>query len=34
MSASMGTMLEELQPGWKQIMVEKLDGVALESSNG
>lgn len=34
MSASMGTMLEELQPGWKQVMVEKLDGVALESSNG
>ena len=34
MSASLGTMLEELQPGWKQIMVEKLDGVALESSNG
>ncbi|WP_277972087.1 malate dehydrogenase (quinone) [Pantoea agglomerans] len=34
MSASMGTMLEELQPDWKQIMVEKLDGVALESSNG
>ncbi|WP_263056492.1 malate dehydrogenase (quinone) [Pantoea agglomerans] len=34
MSASMGIMLEELQPGWKQIMVEKLDGVALESSNG
>lgn len=34
MSASMGTMLEELQPGWKQMMVEKLDGVALESSNG
>ncbi|MBD8124710.1 malate dehydrogenase (quinone) [Pantoea sp. SIMBA_072] len=34
MSASMGTILEELQPGWKQIMVEKLDGVALESSNG
>ena len=34
MSASLGTWLEELQPGWKQIMVEKLDGVALESSNG
>ncbi|TWD38120.1 malate dehydrogenase (quinone) [Pantoea sp. SJZ147] len=34
MSASLGTLLEELQPGWKQIMVEKLDGVALESSNG
>ncbi|WP_369789697.1 malate dehydrogenase (quinone) [Rouxiella sp. WC2420] len=34
MSASLGTWLEELQPSWKQIMVEKLDGVALESSNG
>lgn len=34
MSASLGTWLEELQPDWKQIMVEKLDGVALESSNG
>lgn len=34
MSASMGTLLQELQPDWKQIMVEKLDGVALESSNG
>ncbi len=26
--------LQELQPDWKQVMVEKLDGVALESSNG
>ncbi|NIF57669.1 malate dehydrogenase (quinone) [Enterobacter sp. Ap-916] len=34
MSASLGTWLQELQPDWKQIMVEKLDGVALESSNG
>jgi malate dehydrogenase (quinone) len=34
MSASLGTWLQELQPGWKQLMVEKLDGVALESSNG
>ncbi|MCC3719377.1 malate dehydrogenase (quinone) [Rouxiella badensis] len=34
MSASLGTWLEELQPSWKQLMVEKLDGVALESSNG
>ena len=34
MSASLGTWLEELQPEWKQVMVEKLDGVALESSNG
>lgn len=34
MSASLGTMLEDVQPDWKQIMVEKLDAVALESSNG
>ena len=34
MSASLGTLLQELQPDWKQLMVEKLDGVALESSNG
>ena len=34
MSASLGTWLQELQPGWKQVMVERLDGVALESSNG
>ncbi|HAZ54604.1 MAG TPA: malate:quinone oxidoreductase, partial [Franconibacter helveticus] len=34
MSASLGTVLQEIQPDWKQIMVEKLDGVALESSNG
>ena len=34
MSASLGTWLHELQPDWKQVMVEKLDGVALESSNG
>ncbi|MFU9139110.1 malate dehydrogenase (quinone) [Erwinia tasmaniensis] len=34
MSASLGTLLETLQPDWKQLMVEKLDGVALESSNG
>jgi len=34
MSASLGTWLQELQPDWKQLMVEKLDGVALESSNG
>ncbi len=34
MSASLGTWLQELQPGWTQLMVEKLDGVALESSNG
>lgn len=34
MSASLGTWLQALQPDWKQVMVEKLDGVALESSNG
>ncbi|ELY5830200.1 malate dehydrogenase (quinone) [Cronobacter turicensis] len=34
MSASLGTVLQEIQPEWKQLMVEKLDGVALESSNG
>ncbi|SFU16528.1 malate dehydrogenase (quinone) [Kosakonia arachidis] len=34
MSASLGTWLQELQPEWKQVMVEKLDAVALESSNG
>lgn len=34
MSASLGTWIQELQPGWKQLMVEKLDNVALESSNG
>ena len=34
MSASLGTWLQELQPDWKQVMVEKLDKVAIESSNG
>ncbi|MDN6110003.1 MAG: malate dehydrogenase (quinone) [Enterobacterales bacterium] len=34
MSASLGSWLQELHPEWKQVMVEKLDGVALESSNG
>ncbi len=34
MSASLGTWLQELQPDWKQVMVEKLDKVAMESSNG
>ena len=34
MSASLGTWLQKLQPDWKQVMVEKLDKVALESSNG
>lgn len=34
MSASLGTWLQALQPDWDLTMVEKLDGVALESSNG
>ncbi len=34
MSASLGTWLHDLQPDWKQTMVERLDGVAKESSNG
>ena len=34
MSASLGTWLHALEPDWTQVMVEKLDGVALESSNG
>ena len=34
MSASLGTLLHDVQPDWKQIMVERLDDVALESSNG
>ncbi len=34
MSASLGTRLQALQPDWDLTMVEKLDGVALESSNG
>ena len=29
MSASLGTWLQELQPDWKQVMVEKLDKVAM-----
>lgn len=34
MSASLGIWLRELEPGWSMEMVERLDGVALESSNG
>lgn len=34
MSASLGTWLHELQPNWQQTMVERLDAVAEESSNG
>lgn len=34
MSASLGIWLRELEPGWSIEMVERLEGVALESSNG
>ncbi len=34
MSASLGIWLRELEPDWSMEMVERLDGVALESSNG
>ncbi|MFS7252677.1 malate:quinone oxidoreductase [Rahnella rivi] len=34
MSATLGTYLQELEPDWSIDMVERLDGVALESSNG
>ena len=34
MSATLGTYLHELQPDWSMTMVERLDGVAQESSNG
>lgn len=34
MSATLGTYLHELEPNWSIEMVERLDGVALESSNG
>ncbi|WP_413530034.1 malate dehydrogenase (quinone) [Rahnella inusitata] len=34
MSATLGTYLQELEPDWSVNMVERLDGVALESSNG
>lgn len=34
MSATLGTYLQELEPGWSMTMVERLDGVAQESSNG
>ncbi|MFZ4832379.1 malate:quinone oxidoreductase [Rouxiella sp. Mn2063] len=34
MSATLGTYLQELQPDWSIDMVERLDGVAEESSNG
>ncbi|WP_175976896.1 malate dehydrogenase (quinone) [Burkholderia sp. BCC1047] len=34
MSSTLGVWLHELQPDWSMTMVERLDGVALESSNG
>lgn len=34
MSASLGIWLNELEPGWSMEMVERLDHVAEESSNG
>lgn len=34
MSATLGTYLQELEPDWSMTMVERLDGVAQESSNG
>jgi len=34
MSATLGVWLSELEPGWSMQMVERLDGVAQESSNG
>lgn len=34
MSATLGTYLQELEPNWSMAMIERLDGVAQESSNG
>lgn len=34
MSATLGVWLNELEPDWSMEMVERLDGVAEESSNG
>ena len=34
MSATLGVLLHELEPGWSIEMIERLDDVALESSNG
>lgn len=34
MSSTLGVWLHELQPDWSMIMIERLDGVAKESSNG
>lgn len=34
MSATLGTYIQALEPGWTMTMVERLDNVAQESSNG
>jgi malate dehydrogenase (quinone) len=34
MSSTLGVLLHELEPGWSMMMIERLDGVAQESSNG
>ena len=34
MSSTLGVWLHELEPNWSMTMVERLDGVAMESSNG
>jgi malate dehydrogenase (quinone) len=34
MSATLGTLLQQLEPDWKITLFERLDGVAEESSNG
>ena len=34
MSVTLATYLQELQPDWRVELFERLDGVALESSNG
>ncbi|WP_420223730.1 malate dehydrogenase (quinone) [Pigmentiphaga litoralis] len=34
MSSTLGVLLHELEPGWSMEMVERLDKVAMESSNG
>ncbi|MGE7418887.1 malate:quinone oxidoreductase, partial [Methylobacterium tarhaniae] len=34
MSATLGVWLNELEPGWSIRMLERLDQVAMESSNG
>jgi len=34
MSSTLGIWLHELEPNWSMMMIERLDGVAKESSNG